>query len=216
LLLSQFATLEGSGMNMLRRNLIALGAMSPILGCTNEHGQGKKMTEQIHDVEPKGGYGFTYPMPSLATSGEKINLLIRIKKAMPYTAALVFVEPQDWPKDRQDRLFQIYKGRASGHEPDEMPYPIKLRFQLDSVDAPVPVHVDVVCAERSSAYLTFYPDGYPKLPNGQHSVIWRANGLWGIRQLEPGVYRVRINNLNPAPEVDFETLFQFLNNSRKV
>ena len=91
-------------MNMLRRNLIALGAITPLLGCNNEHEQGKQMTEQIHDVESKGGYGFTYPMPSLATTGEKINLLIRIKKAMPYTAALVFVERQDWPKEKQKKL----------------------------------------------------------------------------------------------------------------
>ena len=202
-------------MNMLRRNLIALGAITPLLGCNNEHEQGKQMTEQIHDVEPKGGYGFTYPMPSLATTGEKINLLIRIKKAMPYTAALVFVEPNDWPKEKRDKLFRIYGARA-GLESDVLPYPIKLRFQLDSVDAPVPVHVDMVCAERSSAYLTYYPNRYPKLSDGQPSVIWRANGLWGIRNLEPGVYRVRIDNLNPAPEVDFETLFQFLNNSRKA
>lgn len=202
-------------MNKLRRTLIALGVIHPLLGCTKENDQGKQMTEQIHDVEPRGGYGLTSPMPSLATTGEKINLLIRIKKAMPYTAALVFVERRDWPKEKRDKLYRIYEGRVS-LEPDLMPYPIKLRFQLDSVEAPVPVHVDMVCAERSSAYGTFYPNGYPKLPNGQPSVIWRANALWGIRNLEPGVYRVRIDNLNPAPEVDFETLFQFLNNSRKA
>ena len=173
------------------------------------------MTEQIHDFDARHIDGFTYPMPSLATTGEKINLLIRIKKAMPYTAALVFVEPNDWPKEKRDKLFRIYGARA-GLESDVLPYPIKLRFQLDSVDAPVPVHVDMVCAERSSAYLTYYPNRYPKLSDGQPSVIWRANGLWGIRNLEPGVYRVRIDNLNPAPEVDFETLFQFLNNSRKA
>ncbi len=173
------------------------------------------MTEKIHDVEPRGGYGFTYPMPSLATTGEKVNLLIRIKKPMPYTAALVFVEPQDWPIERHKRLMRIYEGFA-GVENEKTPYPIKLRFQLDSVDALVPVHVDEVVAERSSTYLTRYPQWYPKLPNGQPSVIWRANGLWGIRQLEPGVYRVRIENLKPAPEVDFETIFQFFHHYIKA
>jgi hypothetical protein len=103
---------------------------------------------------------------------------------------------------------RIYEGFA-GIESGIVPYPIKLRFQLDSVDAPVPVHVDVVCAERSSEYLARYPEWYPELANGQPSVIWRANGLWGIRNLDPGIYRVRIENLSPAPEVDFETLFQF-------
>jgi hypothetical protein len=147
-------------------------------------------------------------MPSLATTGEKINLLIRIKKAMPYTAALVFVERRDWPKEKRKRLMRIYEGFA-GIESGIVPYPIKLRFQLDSVDAPVPVHVDVVCAERSSEYGARYPEWYPELANGQPSVIWRANGLWGIRNLDPGIYRVRIENLSPAPEVDFETVFQF-------
>lgn len=97
-----------------------------------------------------------------------------------------------------------------------VPYPIKLRFQLESVDAPVPVHVDLVCAERSSEYLTRYPRRYPKLPNGQSSVIWRANGLWGIGNLEPGVYRVRIENLNPVPEVDCEILLQFFHHYTKA
>jgi hypothetical protein len=200
---------------MLRRSLIALGVIHPLLGCTNERELGKQATEQIHDVEVKGGYGFTYPMPSLATTGEKINLLIRIKKAMPYTAALVFVERQDWPKEKQKKLMRIYEGFA-GIESGTVPYPIKLRFQLDSVDAPVPVQVDVVCAERSSEYLTRYPDWYPKLPNGQPSVIWRANGLWGIGNLDPGVYRVRVENLNPAPEVDFETRLQFFHHYIKA
>jgi len=202
-------------MNKLRRTLIALGVMNPILGHANEYKQGNKMTEQIHDVEVNGGYGFTYPMPSLATTGEKINVLIRIKKAMPYTAALVFVERNDWPREKRDKLIRIYEGRA-GLESDVLPYPIKLRFQLDSVDAPAPVHVDLVRAERSSTYGTRYPDWYPKLPNGQPSVIWRANGLWGIRNLEPGVYRVRIENLSPAPEVDFETLLQFFHHYIKA
>ena len=206
-------------MNMLRRNLIALGAITPLLGCNNEHEQGKQMTEQIHDVEPKGGYGFTYPMPSLATTGEKINLLIRIKKAMPYTAALVFVVRTDWPEQKQKKLSELVVGIGRDVNfpfGEPVPYPIKLRFQLDSVDAPVPVHVDMVCAERSSEYLTRYPDGYPKLADGQPSVIWRANGLWGIRNLDPGVYRVRVENLNPAPEVDFETRFQFFHHYIKA
>ncbi len=204
---------------MLRRNLLALGLINPLLGCTNDNEQGKQIAEQIHDVEPKGGYGFTYPMPSLATTGEKINLLIRIKKAMPYTAALVFLERQDWPEKKQKKLRELVNGIGRDGDfafGEPVPYPIKLRFQLDSVDAPVPMHVDIVCAERSSEYLTRYPDGYPKLPNGQHSVIWRANGLWGIRNLDPGVYRVRVENLNPAPEVDFDTLLQFFHHYIKA
>ncbi len=206
-------------MNRLRRTLVALGVMHPLVGNAYELKPEKKMTEQIHDVEVKGIDGLIYPMPSLATTGEKINLLIRIKKAMPYTAALVFVVRTDWPEQKQKKLSELVVGigrdvNFAFGEP--VPYPIKLRFQLDSVDAPTPLQVDIVCAERSSAYLTYYPDRYPKLPNGQPSVIWRANGLWGIRNLEPGVYRVRIENLSPAPDVDFETLFQFLNNSRKA
>lgn len=95
-------------------------------------------------------------------------------------------------------------------------YPIKLRFQLDSVDASLPVHVDVIHDERDLTYGTYYPNRYPKLADGQPSVIWRAQGLWGIRNLEPGVYRIRIENLAPCPEIDFETLLQFYVNHRKA
>ena len=172
------------------------------------------MTEQIHDVEVSGD-GFTYPMASLATIGEKVNVLIRIKKAMSYKAVLVFVEQRNWTQTKKDHLSRIYEGFASVSE-DLKPYPIKLRFQLDSVDAPLPIHVDLIEDERDSTYLTRYPDKYPKLPDGQPSVIWRANGLWGIRNLEPGVYRVRIENLSPCPEIDFETLLQFFHHYIKA
>ncbi len=196
-----------------------LGMLNPFFCGATETKQGKPMTEKIHDVEVKGGDGLTFPMPSLATTGEKINVLIRIKKAMPYTAALVFVERQDWPEKRQKKLRELVNGIGRDADfpfGDPVPYPIKLRFQIDSVDAPMPLHEDLVVAERSSTYGTYYPVRYPKLSNGQHSVIWRANGLWGIRNLEPGVYRIRIENLNPASEVDFETLLQLFNNSRKA
>lgn len=202
-------------MNTLRRSLVALGVMNPLLGCGKEHDQGKTMTEKIHDVTVSDGTGFTYPMGSLATVGEKINVLIRIKKAMAYTAALVFVERTDWPKEKHANLLKIYRGYATYHEPEALAYPIKLRFQLDSVDALTPVHVDLVESERHSEYLTRYPTHYPKLANGRSSVIWRANALWGIRNLESGVYRLRIENLNPAPEVDFETLLQFFHHYTK-
>ncbi len=176
------------------------------------------MTEQIHDVEVSGN-GFTYPMASLATTGEKVNVLIRIKKAMSYKASLVFVERQDWPEEKQQRLRELYDGQGRGEnfgKSGVFSYPIKLRFQLDSLDASLPVNVDLIEDERHSTYLTRYPDKYPKLPNGQPSVIWRANSLWGIRNLEPGVYRIRIENLSPCPEIDFETLLQFFHHYIKA
>ncbi len=201
-------------MNKVRRKLFLFGMTMPIWGRTYEREQGKNMTEQIHDVEVSGD-GFTYPMASLATIGEKVNVLIRIKKAMSYKAVLVFVEQRNWTQTKKDHLSRIYEGFASVSE-DLKPYPIKLRFQLDSVDAPLPIHVDLIEDERDSTYLTRYPDKYPKLPDGQPSVIWRANGLWGIRNLEPGVYRVRIENLSPCPEIDFETLLQFFHHYIKA
>ncbi len=206
-------------MNNMRRKCILLGMTIPILSNAYERDQGKKMTEQIHEVDLKDPNGYTQPLTSLATTGEKINVLIRVKKASPYTAALVFVERQDWTEEKQQRLRELYDGQGRGEnfgKSGVLPYPIKLRFQLDSIDAPLPVHVDLVHEERSSEYGTRYPSKYPKLPNGQPSVIWRAHGLWGIRNLEPGVYRVRIENLSPCPEIDFETLLQFFHHYIKA
>ena len=138
--------------------------------------------EQIHEVDANSHDGHVQSLAPLATSGEKINMLIRIEKSSPYLASLVFVERQDWDEHKQHRLRELYDGQGRGEnfgKSGVSTYPIKLRFQLDSVEASVPVHVDLVHEERSSDYGTYYPNRYPKLPDGQPSVIWRAQGIWG-------------------------------------
>ncbi len=202
-------------MNNVRRKFILLGMTIPIFSNAYERDQGKKMTEQIHEVDADSRDGYIQPLAPLATVGEKLNVLVHVKKAYPYTAHFVFVEQRNWPQEKKDHLNRIYEGFASVSE-DVKPYPVKLRFQFDSVDAPLPVHVDLIHDQRDLTYGTYYPNRYPKLSDGQPSVIWRAQGLWGIRNLEPGIYRVRIENLSPCPEIDFETLLQFYVNRRKA
>jgi hypothetical protein len=205
-------------MNCLHRNLhfpylvitTLGGLLTPIKGYANEQKQGDNVTEAIQEIGTRSlGDGYNKPLPPLNTVGEKINELIRIKKGQSYTANLVFVERRDWPKERKDRLNRIYEGFASIND-EIQPYPIKLRFQLDSVDAPSNVHIDIIHEKRNVGdYSTYYPPSYKKLPNGQPSTIWRAQGLWGAPNIGPGVYRVRIENLTPCSGVDFDTLFQF-------
>jgi hypothetical protein len=202
-------------MKVCKRLILGLVGMFFCIAVT----QAEKMAEQIHDVDANSRDGHIQSLAPLATIGEKINVLIRVKKAAPYTAHLVFVERQDWPEHKQQRLRELYDGQGRAENFGQsglFHYPIKLRFQLDSVDAPLPVHVDIIHEQRDLTYGTYYPTRYPKLPDGHPSVIWRAQGLWGIRNLEPGVYRIRIENLTPCPEIDFETLLQFYVNHRKA
>lgn len=191
------------------------------LFCCNQlvHAQGAKITRKINDIDATSRDGYIQSLLSLTTVGEKINTFIRINKAAPYTAHLVFVERQDWPEHKQQQLRELYDGQGRGKNfgrSGVLPYPVKLRFQLDSVGASMPVHVEVIHDRRDLTYSTYYPDSYPKLPNGQPGVIWRAQGLWGGRNLEPGVYRIRIENLTPCSEMDFETLLQFYVNRHKA
>lgn len=177
------------------------------------------MTEKIHEIDADSHDGYIQPLATLATVGEKLNVLIHVRKAFPYTANLVFVEREDWPEEKKLHLRELHLGQGLGKNFDKsgvLPYPIKLRFQLDSVYAPTPVTFDVIHDQRRGGYLTYYPTRYPKLSDGQPNVIWRAQGLWGIRNLEPGVYRIRIENLSPCPEIDFETLLQFYVNRRQA
>ena len=92
---------------------------------------------------------------------------------------------------------RIFDGFTRGDDQIQ-PYPVTLRFHLESADDKSDVHVDQVVTERRSAYATYHPN---------KTDIWRVH--W------PRVYRVRIENLSPSPKIDFETLFQFERNNRK-
>lgn len=54
--------------------------------------KGEEITEQIHEVNANSHDGYVQSLAPLVTIGEKINALIRVTKAAPYTASLVFVE----------------------------------------------------------------------------------------------------------------------------
>lgn len=211
-------------MNKLRELVILFGMAMLFLGCENKQPQEKYANEPVHSFDAFSIDGYIHPLLPLDTVEEKLNTLIRINKPFPYTAHLVYVEHRDWPEKKIRRQRELFLGTGEGIERggqysfgEPVPYPIKLRFQLDSVDAPTPIHVDLIHEKHdSSGYLTYYPNRYPKLPDGQPSVIWRAEGLWGIGNLEPGIYRIRIENLKPCPELDFEFLLQFYVNRRKA
>lgn len=151
--------------------------------------------------------GDVIPFP-LQQGGEKLDVLVRVDdNERGYYFNLVFVEKQDWPKEKKSHLRRIFYGFDRVEDPIH-PYPVKLRFQLDSADDKSNVHVERVRAERKSAYSTYYPS------RGKGSDIWRAHAIHGA-VLEPGLYRVRIENLNPCPDFDFETLFQFERDNRR-
>jgi len=161
--------------------------------------QGEKMTEQVQES------GYTTPF-SLQHGGEKIDVMVRVKdKERGYYFYLVFVEKQDSPQEKKDHLRRLYQGSLM-LDANTTPYPVKLRFQLDSVDGKNGVHIDKVVSERDPIYGTRYAKG--------DTEIWRAHSIH-YAGLEPGVYRVRIENLVSAPEIDFETLFQFERDNRK-
>lgn len=160
----------------------------------------KNMQEPIHESL------WSIPFP-LVQGGEKIDALVRVTKPGYHYFNLVFVEKQEWTKEKKDDLMRVFQGWAKVVEfSHSQPYPIKVRFQLDSADNTTQVHIDEVVAERKPGYLTFYPT---------RDTIWRANNIY-FPKLEAGIYRVRVESLNPCPEIAWiETLFQFQRDNRK-
>ncbi len=148
---------------------------------------------------------WSIPLP-LAQGGEKIDALVRVTKSGNYYFNLVFVEKQAWPQEKQYELRTFFDGIGRGSDfPNRHSYPIKVRFQLDSADDRTQVHIDQNVADRHPVFDTF----------PSKDTIWRANNLYFPR-LESGIYRVRIENLNPCPEIAWiETLFQFQRDNRQ-
>lgn len=180
-------------------SLAALATIGWMAGTMTACAQGEKMADQIHES------GYTTPFP-LQQGGEKIDVLVRVKdKERGYYFNLVFVEKRDWPQEKKDYLRRIYEGRLIP-DPGITPYPVKLRFRLDSSNENNDIHIDKIVTERDGVYVTRYVE------NGNE--IWRSHQIHSS-VLEPGVYRIRVDNLAPAPEIDFETLFQFERDNRK-
>ncbi|NUA29221.1 DUF5625 family protein [Cupriavidus basilensis] len=172
-------------------------SLSNISACAKE----RETLGEIHESP------YVVPFP-LARGGERIDAVIRVKKAGYHYFNLVFVEREDWPEEKKDELMRVFRGWAVPRDlSSSWPYPVKFRFQFDSIDGKTNVNIDEVIAKRGErGYLTSY---------GSKDTIWRANDIYFPR-LEPGIYRVRVENLSPCPEIAWiETLFEFKRNNRK-
>lgn len=158
----------------------------------------KHVTQTIHENR----YHTAFP---LQKGGEKLDLLVRVGKTKrAHGFYLIFVEPQSWSWEQKDELYRIYQGWV-GKDKGSVPYPIKIRLQIDSVDALKDVHIDQVVTERSPRFGRSANNG---------TVTWRSQILY-FGGLYPGVYRVRLENLAPVPQINFETLFFFERDDRK-
>ncbi len=157
------------------------------------------MQEPIHESL------WSTPFP-LAQGGKKIDAIVRVTKPGNHYFNLVFVEKQEWSQDEKHKLMRYFRGWATFDETShKQPYPVKLRFQLDSADDRTQVHIDEVVVDRKHVF-----DNFPS-----KDIIWRANNIYFPR-LDAGIYRVSVENINPCPEIAWiETLFQFQRDNRK-
>jgi len=167
------------------------GAVS---GCAGQEG----IEAQVHESK----YSIALP---LQHGGEHIDFLVRVESIeRPYQFNLVFVEPRDWHEKRKDQLWRLFHGHLIG-DAETTDYPVKLRIRIDSVgnNTGRPVHIDHQVSERSSLY-----------GQGVGNTTWRALAVYESK-FQPGIYRVRVDNLAPAPQLDFETLFLFERDNRQ-
>lgn len=179
--------------------VLVIFAFSP--NKTFVHAKERGMPTEIHESP------YVTPFP-LAHGGERVDVVIRVTKADYHHFNLVFVERRDWSEEKKYELRRVFKGWALlGEFNNQRTYPIKLRFQLDSIDGKTNVHIDEIIADRGNGgYLTF---------SGSKDTDWRANNIYFPR-LEKGIYRVRVENLSPCPDIAWiETLFEFLRIGRK-
>lgn len=147
---------------------------------------------------------FHMPFP-VQKAGEKIEVLVRAEKTdRAYGFYLILVEEKSWPIEKKEELRRLYYGWMVGDK-GTLPYPIRVRLQIDSVDAESEIHIDEIVAERSPRYGESVNEGRQ---------TWRAETLY-LSRLPAGVYRVRLENLSAVPQIDFSTLFAFEKDSRK-
>ena len=200
-------------MNKWLRQMLPWLALVSLLSCAT-------VDKPEHDAYGEQIYvsGYATPFP-LQKSGEKVSLLVRVKKTGVYEFNLVFVEREEWPQEKKERQREIFDGHRMGAdysipgESQDVPWPIKLKFHLENVQGGTPVQINKLVGGRNrntGGYLTHYPPSKP-----ENSVIWRGRRIHGD-YLQQGVYRVRVENLSPNPDFDFETLFEFLHFNRKV
>ena len=149
--------------------------------------------------------GYVMPFP-LQQGGEQIDLLVRVRDdERPHQFTLILVMRHDWPEEKKDALSRIYRGFAIG-DPAPTPNPIRLRIRIDAVDEKNNFHDERIISDTKPQYTEQAENG---------AAAWRGQMLYA-RKFTPGIYRVRVDNLAPVPQIDFQTLFGFERFSRKV
>lgn len=163
------------------------------------------MHDKIYEPLYSKSNPLSIPMP-LKNGDEKIDVFVRVKEQSGYMANIAFVEGRDWPKEKSDKLWIAVNGAWVVSENKSYPrYPIKFRFRLDVVEGGSPIHIDQIVTDPP---LIFSVDNLK-------DSIWRTREIGGAK-LDPGLYRVRLDNLKPSPEIAWiETLFQFEKFNRK-
>ena len=178
--------------------LIALLGMSIAADALSVHASDSPLLEKVHESK------YHMPFP-LQKGGEKIDVLVRVDETdRAYGLYLIFVLKASWPEAKKEELIRLYQGRLAWPEPIK-PYPIKIRLRIDSADQRNEVHIDRLVGERSPRYGRGVNDG---------AETWFAEALF-FGTLPAGVYRVRLENTVPVPEIDFETLVAFEKDNRK-
>lgn len=180
------------------RKLIALVGLGVAAKVPTLHAVEPPLLRKVHESR------FHMPFP-VQKGGEKIDVLVRVGKTKrAHGFYLVFVEEKNWPIEKKEDLRRLYHGWVGG-DVGTVPYPIKVRLQIDAVDNRNEVHIEKVVSERSPRYGESVNEGRQ---------TWRAQTLY-LDWLPEGDYRVRLENISPAPQLDFSILFAFEIDSRK-
>ncbi|BEV16721.1 DUF5625 family protein [Herbaspirillum sp. DW155] len=148
--------------------------------------------------------GFHMPFP-VQKGGETIDILVKVEKTKrAYGFYLILVEDLSWSMDKKEDLRRVHRGWVFGDE-GTLAYPFKVRLRIDPVEKSNQKSFDLIITERSPAF---------SQSSNLSKEIWRAQKLhFGV--LQEGTYRVRLENLAAAPQIDFSTLFAFEKDTRK-
>jgi len=183
-----------TSLNRLATFIAAAWTAVAINGCAEE----EQATPGVYES------GYVMPFP-LRHGGEQIDLLVRVRDAeWPYQFNLIFVSRHAWPEEKKDALRRMYQGFTFG-DSERTPNPFKLRIRIDSFDEKSDVRIEEIISERKPHYL---------LEAENKTATWRGQMLYA-RKFTPGIYRVRVDNLTPIPQIDFNTLFEFERHRRK-
>lgn len=146
-----------------------------------------------------------FPFP-VQKGGEKLDVLVKVEKTnRAYGFYLILVEDLSWPAKKVEDLRRLYRGWVFGEE-GTLPYPFRIRLQIDPLEKGNATGIDLIVKDRSPAFSQYA---------NQDKEIWRAQALH-LSVLPEGVYRVRLENLVPMPQIDFATLFAFEKDTRKI